>query len=540
MNVDVGGAPRNLSKAGEAPPYNSGMLLSCHGCRPRAASHAEARQAAGIGAALTLLPGPVLAAGAEGGGVALVAAALLALVAVAGVAYLLGVTRTRLRSERALREARAEARVQAQLMEGQAWQTDALHRPAGGSGGAAAATDALIAHAEVQARLRSRRAFTDLQVALDAPRQGSRVWRLRAVPRQDDLGAFNGYVGTAQPLDEAAAARAGGAALQPLLELQAGAALLAVDDGTGWRLQCANAPAQALWPQLTEGAALPAALDGLPEAVTAAFAGSTNTATLRAAGWQLLPGAPLPGGVRTLVLAQQLAPATADAAQTTRAAESDSFSFTVSHDLRAPIRVVEGFTRIVKEDYGRLLDRVANDHLDRVLGAAARMNLMIDALLTLARLSTQPLTRQPVNLSQLAAYVADELRRTAPEREAEIEIEPGLVAHGDPTLLRLVLENLLGNAWKYSGRCARARISLSTVPHEGGVAYVVRDNGAGFDMRASDRLFGLFQRLHSASEFPGTGVGLASVRRIVQRHGGDIWAEAEPGRGAAFYFTLAA
>ena len=244
------------------------------------------------------------------------------------------------------------------------------------------------------------------------------------------------------------------------------------------------------------------------------------------------------------------APATATVQPTAAAAPSapplatvgddhDSFSFTVSHDLRAPIRVVEGFTKIVKEDYGRLLDRVANDHLDRVLGAAARMNLMIDALLTLARLSTQPLTRQPVNLSQLAAYVADELRRGAPEREADIEIEPGLTAQGDPTLLRLVLENLLGNAWKYSARCARARITLSAVPHEGGVAYVVRDNGAGFDMRASDRLFGLFQRLHSASEYPGTGVGLASVKRIVQRHGGDIWAEAEPGRGAAFTFTLA-
>jgi light-regulated signal transduction histidine kinase (bacteriophytochrome) len=219
--------------------------------------------------------------------------------------------------------------------------------------------------------------------------------------------------------------------------------------------------------------------------------------------------------------------------------EGDSFSFTASHDLRAPIRVVEGFTRIVKEDYGHLLDRVGNDHLDRVLGAAARMNLMIDALLTLARLSSQPLARQPVNLSQLAAFVVDELRRAAPEREADIDIEPGLTAVGDPTLLRLVLENLLGNAWKYSSRAERAQISLRRAPHDKGPAFVVRDNGAGFDMRSADRLFGLFQRLHSASDFPGHGVGLASVRRIVNRHGGDIWAEAEPGRGAAFTFTLA-
>ena len=201
--------------------------------------------------------------------------------------------------------------------------------------------------------------------------------------------------------------------------------------------------------------------------------------------------------------------------------------------------MVEGFTRIVKEDYGRLLDRVGNDHLDRVLGAAARMNLMIDALLTLARLSSQPLARQPVNLSQLAGYVIDDLRRAAPEREAEIEIEPGLTTQGDPTLLRLVLENLLGNAWKYSARCARTRISLTQVPHGNDTAFAVRDNGTGFDMRSADRLFGLFQRLHSASEFPGHGVGLASVRRIVRRHGGEIWAEAEAGRGAVFYFTLA-
>jgi len=239
------------------------------------------------------------------------------------------------------------------------------------------------------------------------------------------------------------------------------------------------------------------------------------------------------------------APALQPAAQTPDPL-ADPFSLTVAHDLRAPIRVVEGFARIVKEDYGGQLDRVANDHLDRVLGAAARMNLMIDALLTLARLSSQPLARQPVNLSQLAGYVVEDLRRSAPEREAEFDIEPDLTAHGDPTLLRLVLENLLGNAWKYTGRTARAQIRLGRVAvgtgSTGGLAlpaFEVRDNGAGFDMRHAERLFGLFQRLHSANDFPGHGVGLASVKRIVQRHGGDIWAQAEPGRGAAFVFTLA-
>jgi two-component sensor histidine kinase len=231
--------------------------------------------------------------------------------------------------------------------------------------------------------------------------------------------------------------------------------------------------------------------------------------------------------------------ASADPGSSEAQDEQASFSYTVSHDLRAPIRVVEGFTRILKEDYGPRLDRVGNDHLDRVLGAAARMNQMIDAMLTLARLSTQPLARQPVNLSQLAGYIVDDLARGAPEREVEVEIEPGLIARGDPTLLRLVLENLLGNAWKYTQRTPRARIAVAAEAQPAGrCAFVVRDNGAGFDMRSAERLFGLFQRLHSASEFPGTGVGLASVKRIVQRHGGDIWAEAEPGRGATFHVTL--
>lgn len=218
-------------------------------------------------------------------------------------------------------------------------------------------------------------------------------------------------------------------------------------------------------------------------------------------------------------------------------AEQESFSYTISHDLRAPIRVVEGFTKIVKEDYGRLLDRVGNDHLDRVLGAAARMNNMIDALLALSKLSSQPLARQSVNLSQLAGYVADDLRRQWPERVVNIEIEPGLQVQGDATLLRVVIENLLGNAWKYTSKCTDARINFGRSA-QGNDVFTVCDNGAGFDMRYSDRLFGVFQRLHSANDFPGTGVGLASVRRIVRRHGGDIWGEAEVNQGARFHFSL--
>ena len=216
---------------------------------------------------------------------------------------------------------------------------------------------------------------------------------------------------------------------------------------------------------------------------------------------------------------------------------AESFGTLVSHDLRAPIRVVDGFTRIVKEDYAAVLDRVGIDHLDRVLGAAARMNHMIDALLALSKLSSQPIERVPVDLSQLAGYIVADLHRLTPDHEVAVEIEPGLMAVGDPTLLRTVLENLLGNAWKYTGNAKAARVAFTSHPDEP-ETFTVRDNGAGFDMRYADRLFGAFQRLHSASEFPGTGIGLASVRRIVRRHGGEVRAEGAPDRGASFHFSL--
>ncbi len=241
-----------------------------------------------------------------------------------------------------------------------------------------------------------------------------------------------------------------------------------------------------------------------------------------------------------LAAAAAVAPAAAGTVADALSDSSDeSLAYTISHDLRAPIRVVEGFTRILKEDYGHALDRIGNDHLDRVLGAAARMSGMIDALLGLSQLSAKPLERQPVNLSQLAAYVAEDLRRQSPQRQVGLHIEPDLQVQGDPTLLRMVLENLLGNAWKYTGKCGDAQIWLERNPTEPRGVFTVRDNGAGFDMRFANRLFGAFQRLHSASEFQGTGIGLVSVRRIVRRHGGEIWAQAEPGKGARFHFTLA-
>jgi hypothetical protein len=218
--------------------------------------------------------------------------------------------------------------------------------------------------------------------------------------------------------------------------------------------------------------------------------------------------------------------------------EALSFSYTVSHDLRAPVRVVDGFARILKEDYSRQMDRIANDHLDRILAAASRMNAMIDAMLSLAQLTSQPLARQPVNLSQLATYILEDLRRAQPERAVQADIEPDLQVLGDPTLMRQLMENLLSNAWKYTGKTACASIRVRAMQQEGQRVFEVSDNGAGFDMRSAERLFGLFQRLHSANDFPGTGVGLASVQRIVRRHGGDVWAESKPGQGSRFCFTI--
>lgn len=495
------------------------MLASCHGNRP------AVRYAVwGAWPALT-------ACSETGPGTAAWGFVALALVLVAALAFVAGALLARQMAARALREARDAARESAALIEAWHWQTDASSRLMTwqGPGLPPEADCALFDDTTLAARLRAQQPFAGLRVRLAHTLDGNRSWQLRGTPRLDADGRFTGFRGVAQPMDELEAAQAGAAALTPLLQSQGGAAVLARHGQAVWQVERLNDAARALWPDVQPGqplAGLP-----LPPPVLAALDGSTPA---EAEGWRVLPFEA--AGTRGLVLAQV---ASAGASGPALAGESDNFSFTVSHDLRAPIRVVEGFTRIVKEDYGRLLDRVGNDHLDRVLGAAARMNLMIDALLTLARLSSQPLARQPVNLSQLASYVVDDLRRGTPERECEVEIEPGLATQGDPTLLRLVLENLIGNAWKYSARNPRAHISLAAATHGGKPAYVVRDNGAGFDMRSADRLFGLFQRLHSASEFPGHGVGLASVRRIIRRHGGEIWAEAEPGRGAAFYFTLA-
>ncbi len=225
--------------------------------------------------------------------------------------------------------------------------------------------------------------------------------------------------------------------------------------------------------------------------------------------------------------------------------ELDSFAYSVSHDLRAPLRVLDGFATIVLEDYGdrgKQLDDVGRDHLRRIVAASQRMNTMIDTLLGLSRMTSRELARERVDLSQIARELTDDLRAQDPARAVEFVVAPNLRTDGDPTLLRLVLQNLLGNAYKFTGKTRGARVEFGARTDGTGTAYYVKDNGAGFDMRFAEKMFGLFQRLHSANEFPGTGVGLATVQKIVRRHGGRVWAEAIPapadGHGATFYFTL--
>lgn len=471
--------------------------------------------------------------------------------------------------EVALHAARAEAAGLAGLVEAWLWRTDAAHRLTLMRQAAAGVADVLgdvvgrppwavfDADADAAAVLRVR---LEAGQAVD----GLIVWRASAAGERarfelhghavlDSTGRCAGYLGSARQLPDddvpdkdehaqrARDERALGALLadlpQPVFVLEAAA-------GRVGRVILANTAAARVtgieaarlagleWTELR--ARLP---EGVGSRAAQAFGEreAAPGAATAAASWDAhATRVELGAGSRSLWVLSLVQARTADAATT----DHESFSYTVSHDLRAPIRVVEGFTKILKEDYGHQLDRIGNDHLERVLGAAARMNSMIDALLTLAQLSSRPLARQPVNLSQLAAYVTDDLRRQAPERQVEVHIEDGLQTQGDPTLLRVVLENLLGNAWKYTAKKPGAQIWFEREVHDGQPAFCVRDNGAGFDMRFADRLFGVFQRLHSANDFQGTGVGLASVQRIVRRHGGEIWADAEVQRGSSFHFTL--
>ncbi|HEY5208801.1 MAG TPA: response regulator [Stellaceae bacterium] len=219
--------------------------------------------------------------------------------------------------------------------------------------------------------------------------------------------------------------------------------------------------------------------------------------------------------------------------------ELEAFSYSVSHDLRAPLRTVDGFARVLIEDHAGALDPTGRDYLRRMRAATQRMGDLIDDLLQLSQVSRAEIVRAPVDLSATARLVGAELARAHPERAVRLDIADGLTAQGDARLLRIVLENLLGNAWKYSRNAARPTISFgATGEHEELIAYFVRDNGAGFDMAFAHKLFTPFERLHSGEEFPGTGIGLATVQRIVARHGGRIWAESTVGAGATFFWTL--
>jgi PAS domain S-box-containing protein len=218
--------------------------------------------------------------------------------------------------------------------------------------------------------------------------------------------------------------------------------------------------------------------------------------------------------------------------------ELEAFSYSVSHDLRAPLRAIEGFSRILREKYPDQLDDVGKDFLRRVGAATQRLGQLIDDLLKLSRLTRSEMRHETVDLSSIAAAVAAELQQREPQRRAEVVIAPGVVACGDAPLLRIVLENLLGNAWKFTRPRETTRIEFGAAESSGTMTYFVRDNGAGFDMAFVGKLFGPFQRLHSATEFPGAGIGLATVQRIIQRHGGRVWAAGAVERGATFSFTL--
>jgi light-regulated signal transduction histidine kinase (bacteriophytochrome) len=218
--------------------------------------------------------------------------------------------------------------------------------------------------------------------------------------------------------------------------------------------------------------------------------------------------------------------------------ELESFSYSVSHDLRAPLRAVDGFSQALLEDEGERLSEDGRELAGRLRAAATRMGQLIDDLLNLSRFTRAELRHEPVDLSALAREVVEDLRRREPTREVEVSIAPDLKASGDARLLRVALENLLGNAWKFTSHRSGARISFSAEARDGQTRYCVRDNGAGFDMAYAGKLFSPFQRLHKPSEFPGTGIGLATVQRIIQRHGGHVHAEATVGGGASFCFTL--
>ncbi len=218
--------------------------------------------------------------------------------------------------------------------------------------------------------------------------------------------------------------------------------------------------------------------------------------------------------------------------------ELEAFSYSVSHDLRAPLRSIDGFSNKLLKDYSSGFDDQAKDYFNRIMNASRKMGILIDDLLKLARLSRVEMRIEKVNLTEIAWGIASELKESNPERNVEFQIMEDMVATADRNLIQIALQNLLGNAWKYSKNKAFTLIEFGIIKNAGEEVYFIKDNGVGFDMRYVDKLFGAFQRLHSVTEFEGTGIGLATVQRIIRRHHGNIWAESEVDAGTTFYFTI--
>ena len=237
-------------------------------------------------------------------------------------------------------------------------------------------------------------------------------------------------------------------------------------------------------------------------------------------------------------LEQRVAARTADLEAVNK--ELEAFVYSAAHDLRAPLRAIDGFSQMVVEDAAARLDDADREHLQRVRAAAERMGALIDHLIELSRTARVDLVSERVDLSAVAAAVLTDLRRAAPERRVEAVVQPGLVVEADATLLEVILVNLLSNAWKFTSRRETAHIEVGATDGDGERAFFVRDDGAGLDLGKAEHLFGAFQRFHTPEEFPGDGIGLATVQRLVTRHGGRVWAEAEAGKGATFFFTLPA
>jgi signal transduction histidine kinase len=216
----------------------------------------------------------------------------------------------------------------------------------------------------------------------------------------------------------------------------------------------------------------------------------------------------------------------------------EAFSYSVSHDLRAPLRGIDGFSQALLEDYYDAIDEQGKEYLRRLRAAAQRMAELIDDLLQLSRVSLSPMNFEKVDLSRMADEIAGEMKKADPSSEVDLAIEPGIIGFGDARLLSIVMVNLLSNAWKFSSKSPKPKIGFSATTDGDAQTFTVRDNGVGFDERYRDKLFQPFQRLHASKDFPGTGIGLATVERIIRRHGGTVWAESSPGIETRFSFTL--